>query len=241
LDEQERILFAQSRFAAMGEMISMIAHQWRQPLTAIGMGANNLQLDLEIDQINIDKFKKSVEVIIKQVQFLSKTIDDFRNFLKSNNDAQKVVLSEVIDNALHIIGKSLENNNIAILKQIDCNIIVLANPNELIQALLAIINNAKDALSELKIKEPFIGIKLNNFDNVAEITIYDNGGGIPDDIKLKIFEPYFTTKLAKHGTGLGLYIAKLIIEKHHNGFLFEENLNNGACFTIKLPIFDVEN
>jgi len=239
LDEQERMIFAQSRFAAMGEMIGMIAHQWRQPITAIGMGANNMIMDIELGDINAQIFKKHLEQISTQVQFLSATIDDFRNFFRPNREMSEVNIDSIVEGALKIIGKSLENNNIEVRKQTAYNPIVKAYESELVQMLMAIISNAKDAIMERSIKSAEITISTMqnpDFPGFVELQICDNGGGIPVEIIDRIFEPYFTTKSTKNGTGLGLYIAKTIIEKHQNGSVGVKNKEDGACFWIRLPV-----
>lgn len=236
--EQERMIFAQSRFAAMGEMIGMIAHQWRQPITAIGMGANNMIMDIELGDIEPNSFKKHLESINTQVQFLSNTIDDFRNFFRPNRETTSVRISDIINGALKIIGKSLENSNIEMRKEIIYDHTIEAYESELIQVLLAILGNAKDAMVERKINSPIITVlTIQNPDYLGyvELHICDNGGGVPEELTTKIFEPYFSTK-AKNGTGLGLYIAKTIIEKHQGGSIGVRNENDGACFWIRLPI-----
>jgi PAS domain S-box-containing protein len=239
IDEQERTIFAQSRFAAMGEMIGMIAHQWRQPITAIGMGANNMIMDIELGESDMQIFKKHLEQINNQVQFLSTTIDDFRNFFKPNRDMTETSVGNIVDGSLKIIGKSLENNNVKVEKKIEFNPPIEAYESELIQVFLAIIGNAKDALLEHSVESPTITIiSLQNpeFMDFVELHICDNGGGVPSEILEKIFEPYFTTKSAKNGTGLGLYIAKTIIEKHQGGNIGVRNEEQGACFWIRMPI-----
>lgn len=239
IEEQERMIAAQSRFAAMGEMIGMIAHQWRQPITAIGMGANNMILDIELGDIQPDIFKKHLESINTQVQFLSGTIDDFRNFFKPNKETVAIDIATLIEESLKIIGKSLENNNIKVRKELSYNPRIKAYKSELIQVLLAIIGNAKDAMLEREIQNPtvtFTTIQSPEFEGHIELHICDNGGGVQDEIRDKIFEPYFTTKSAKNGTGLGLYIAKTIVQKHEGGSIGVRNENDGACFWIRLPL-----
>jgi PAS domain S-box-containing protein len=239
MDEQDKIILVQSRFSAMGEMISMIAHQWRQPITTIGMGVNNMLMDIELSDIDTEAFKSHLLLINDQVQFLSHTIDDFRDFFKPGKKAEDMHINKAIESVLKIIGKSLENNNVKVELQTQYDPVITAYESELIQVLLAIINNAKDALVEHAVKPAIITITTRenrDFDGFVELRICDNGGGVPEDIMQKIFEPYFTTKSAKSGTGLGLYIAKSIIEKHQKGTISVENIDNGACFTIHIPL-----
>lgn len=240
IDEQERIIMMQSRFAAMGEMIGMIAHQWRQPITAIGMGANNMLIDIELGDMDAATFRAHLEAINTQVQFLSRTIDDFRGFFKPDNEPEEVQIGTIVEDSLRVISKSLENNNIEMVLQLEYNPVVTAYLHEMIQVLLTIINNAKDAMTEIGVKPAVITISTienPNFPDFVELHICDNGGGVPDGIKQKIFEPYFTTKEAKNGTGLGLYIAKSIVEKHQDGSIGVENADGGACFWIRLHVY----
>lgn len=247
IEEQSQMILAQSRFAAMGELIGMIAHQWRQPITAIGMGANNMLIDIELDDVKNDVFKKHLESINTQVHFLSNTIDDFRNFFKPQTKSTIVSISKLIDQAVKIIGKSLESHNIALNMDIACggmcddgacSLGVCVHEGELVQTLLVFLGNAKDALIEKNIESPVItiGCPSKTDDDFVEITVKDNAGGVPQDISHKIFEPYFTTKNAKNGTGLGLYIAKTIVEKYQGGSIGMRNENGGACFWIRLPL-----
>ena len=235
LMEQDKIMLSQSRQAAMGDMISMIAHQWRQPITAIGMGAQNMQLDIELEEIDPKRFDKKLNNIVEQTHFLSKTIDDFRDFLKPNKKPDTHMLSEIVDGTLNIVEKSLENNNITLEKSFENDIEITTFRNEVIQVLLNIINNSKDVMKIKEMDDGLITIKLDSDEQNAYIKICDNAGGIPDDVLPRIFEPYFTTKEEREGTGLGLYMSKMIIEKHLKGKLMAENLNGGAYFTISLP------
>ena len=236
LKQKDKIMIAQSRQAAMGDMISMIAHQWRQPITAIGMGAQNMQIDIELEDINPEKFDDKLSKIVEQTQFLSKTIDDFRNFLKPNKTLDRVMISEVVESSLAIIEKSLENNNILINKDFQRDIKFTTYCNEIIQVLLNIIGNAKDAIIISKIDDGVIEIETDYDEKNIYFKICDNAGGVPEDIIHKIFEPYYTTKDEKTGTGLGLYMSQMIIEKHLGGKITVVNSGKGACFTISLPL-----
>jgi len=235
LHDQEEIMIAQSRHAAMGEMISMIAHQWRQPISVIAMDANNIQADIELDMLDKEELLETSKDIIAQTQELSKTIDDFRDFFKPNREAEKILLKSILDDALGIVGKSLENNNIALELEIDESIELVTYSRELMQVFINIIKNAKDVLTEQDIQDKRISITFLKADFSAKILLCDNGGGINSDIIKKVFNPYFTTKEAKNGTGLGLYMSKTIIEKHLNGTIDVANRDGGACFEIELP------
>lgn len=247
IKRQSELLISQSRYAAMGEMIGMIAHQWRQPITAIGMSANNMLLDIELDDMNKQVFGKHLASINGQVEFLSRTIDDFRNFFKPQTNMTSINIWSLTDSALKIIGKSLENNGIEIKKESACNqscsddncsLTVEVHEGELVQALLVFLGNAKDALIERNIQNPTISVNClsETSDGFAQVSVCDNAGGVPDELIQKIFEPYFTTKSAKNGTGLGLYIAKTIVEKYQGGSIGVTNQGDGACFWIRLPL-----
>ena len=233
LQNQEEIMIAQSRHAAMGEMISMIAHQWRQPISIIAMDANNILADIELDMLNEDELRESSKDIISQTQELSKTIDDFREFFKPNRQKEDIAVSSIIGDALGVIEKSLINNNIELEKEIDETIKVRTYSRELMQVVINIIKNAKEALDGLEYQKK-IQISIYKENNAAIIKICDNGHGINDTIIDKIFNPYFTSKGDKNGTGLGLYISKTIIEKHLHGTISVYNQSQGVCFEIKI-------
>ena len=232
IKSKDEMLQAQSRLAQMGEMISMIAHQWRQPLSVISMGANNILADIALDEIDKYTLEDTSKKILNMTQELSKTIDDFRNFYKPNKQATMIKLEDVIEKSLNIIKPSLINHNINIIQEHNSDKEIELYDNEVMHVILNIIKNAKDILEEKEIKDPYI--KITTKDN--RISIYDNGGGIPENIIGKIFDPYFSTKDGKNGTGLGLYMSKTIVEKHHSGKLSVENTDDGACFTIELGI-----
>ncbi|MEA3331608.1 MAG: HAMP domain-containing sensor histidine kinase [Campylobacterota bacterium] len=232
---KDELMLTQSRNAAMGEMISMIAHQWRQPISAISMGANNIMTDVELGMIDKKNLKSYAQRIMHQTQELSKTIDDFRDFFKPDKMIQELYISEVIQKALHIVRDSLINNGIEIKVSSLDNQKIETYSRELMQVLINIINNAKDALLQSKIKNKEIEISEEIIDGKFIIKIYDNGDKIDEKIIDKIFNPYFTTKDKKNGTGLGLYMSKTIIEKHLLGRLSFHNEKSGVSFKISLP------
>ncbi len=232
---KDELMLSQSRHAQMGEMISMIAHQWRQPLSMIAMGANNILADIELDILDQETLKTNAKDIIRQTQELSKTIEDFRNFFKPDKIAKEALPQDIFNEAFGIIGKSLESNNIEVISRFENNKKIKTYSRELMQVIINILKNAKDALIENRKDDRKIFITLQEYENKLIISICDNAGGIKDKIKDKIFNPYFSTKDNKSGTGLGLYISKTIIEKHLNGTLNTYNKNDGACFEIALP------
>ncbi len=241
---QQRQIFVQSRLAQMGEMISMIAHQWRQPLGAISATSANLKLKLELDIFHFQSdiegagakkyFIDKLEDIEKFVQSLTETIDDFRNFYKPNKESQKVTIGVPFEKALAIVHASFEVIGIKVIKEHKSEKIIELYENEMMQVILNILKNAQDNFIEKKIKNPEIHLRCEDKDEGLIIYISDNGGGIPSDDIENIFDPYFSTKSNKNGSGLGLYMSKMIIEEHHNGTLSVTNTDNGACFKIEL-------
>jgi len=235
LKQKEEMLINQSRHAAMGEMISMIAHQWRQPLSIISMDINNLLVDIDLDSLDSNEVKKLSNNILHQTAHLSQTIDDFSNFFKPEKTIARVEIKTILDETYTIVKDSLVNNNIQFIPNIESHLKINAYTRELMQVFLNIINNAKYALIERKIDNAFIKIRVYNDDKYMNTQICDNANGIDKNIIAKIFEPYFTTK-EKNGTGLGLYMSKMIIEEHLNGILEVANSDVGACFTVRLPL-----
>jgi signal transduction histidine kinase/ABC-type nitrate/sulfonate/bicarbonate transport system substrate-binding protein len=243
--KKEKLLQQQSRLAQMGEMISMIAHQWRQPLGAINSAVISIDLKLNSGILDFDD-KDDREKIIKfinekhkninnYVETLTLTIDDFRNFFKPDKDKEIVRLIAPIQKALLIVDSSLQKNSININLNIDEDDEVEIFQNEILQVILNIIKNAEDNFIEKNSEYRQIDITTQCTNEHCYIKIEDNGGGIEEDIIPNIFDPYFSTKDEKNGTGLGLYMSKIIVEDHNNGELSVKNSQNGACFQIKLP------
>ncbi|MGB6327279.1 MAG: HAMP domain-containing sensor histidine kinase [Halarcobacter sp.] len=225
-------LVQQSRLAQLGEMISMIAHQWRQPLTAISMQASNILIDAQLGIINNESLEKEVNGIQEKTQHLSKTIEDFRNFYKEDKKSVKIKLENIILTSLNIIKASLLNENIKIIEEYYSKEDIELYDNEIMHVVLNILKNTQDKVKEKQIKNPYLKITTEN----RTISICDNAGGIPEDIIEKIFDPYFSTKDLKNGTGLGLYMSKIIVENHHRGKLSVKNTDEGVCFIIELGI-----
>lgn len=233
---QEQMLISQSRQAAMGEMIGMIAHQWRQPITTIGMAINNIKIDIELGTINMDGLDASLDDISDLVQHLSKTIDDFRDFFRDDKQKELTTIDSAIEDTIHIIGKSIEGNNIELHVQLAAEAETMIFKREMMQALLNILKNAKDILLERAIKTPCINISSEQNEHEVLVTISDNAGGIPKAILPHIFEPYFTTKGPAAGTGLGLYMSDVIVREHHGGRIEASNSKDGACFVVRIPV-----
>ncbi|GAB6073369.1 sensor histidine kinase [Nautilia lithotrophica] len=236
--EKEKQLILQSRMALMGELLSMIAHQWRQPLNVMSLIISKLKLGFDLGEINEKEIKESITKIEELIQHLSNTIDDFRKFYRKENEIRPVKMQEIIEQTLNIAKASIENKNIKVVLDIKCKKEINTFPNELKQVLLNIIRNAEDILKERKIKEPYIKIKVfyDYKKSLCIIEIKDNGGGIREDIIDKIFNPYFTTKDERNGTGLGLYMSKQIVEERLKGKLYAYNDDAGAVFRIELKV-----
>jgi len=228
--EKDSYIIQQSRLAQMGEMIGMIAHQWRQPLTAISSASATIKLKSTLNTLNQDTIIDLSTKISDYSQMLSVTIDDFRNFFKTNKMKNETTCNKLINETLSIVSVAIENKNIKLVTNADCNTSIVTFENEVKQVLLNLIQNAEDALLEKDIKNPTITISALN----KNIFVSDNAGGIADNIMEKIFDPYFSTKREKDGTGLGLYMSKTIIEEHCGGKLTARNSKDGAVFNISL-------
>lgn len=236
LEEQQSILVEQSKSAAMGEMISMIAHQWRQPLQAVSILIQKLPLNKVLEgDIPDELLDQVVDEIGKQLEYMSKTIDDFRDFFLPDKPQEEITIIEVINKSLDFLSFMTKTDSIDVNLDKGTDIKVFVHVNELVQVLINLIKNARDVLIERDIKDRKIFIKFYEEKNSLIIEIEDNAGGIPEDIINKIFEPYFSTKSDKNGTGLGLYMCKTIIEKHSHGKLSVSNSKKGAIFKIELP------
>lgn len=232
---KDDIMIAQSRMAIMGEMIGMIAHQWRQPITVIGMVTNNAILDLQLGEFKADSILDDLSLIDKQVHFLSQTIDDFRNFFRPNKLPQKFCFDEIKNETLTIMGRSFENQNINMIFSDEMNISIQTYKNELLQVFLNIFSNSRDAFAEHEIDDATIVCSCEDQDEKILFLIKDNAGGIPESIITRIFEPYFSTKGEKNGTGLGLYMSSIIIEKHLKGNIRVCSHDGVTIFAIQIP------
>jgi PAS domain S-box-containing protein len=236
--EKDETLLHQSKLAQMGEMISMIAHQWRQPLTAISSTANDMYMKIMLDQYTKQYFMHKLGKINEFSMHLSQTIDDFRNFYKKDKQEECVTYTEVVRGAFDIISTSLVNKNIELRSDFQAQKRVSVLVNELRQVILNLMKNAEDVLLERKVEDPYILVKTYDDEIHSYLEVADNGGGIPEGIIHSIFDPYFSTKVKKDGTGLGLYMSKIIVEDHCHGMLSVINSAEGAVFTIRLPIAD---
>lgn len=235
LREKDKQLQYQSRLIQMGEMLSMIAHQWRQPLAAIAATTSFLSAKLMLEEVNKEEFEEEIGRIETYVSHLSKTIDDFRSFFKAVKQQERVSLDVVVEKTLNIVKPLLVTKNITVITDFTCKQKIETYSNELAQVILNIIKNAEDALLDNAVREPTIWIRTYDDVRMLYLEIKDNAGGIDEALFEKIFEPYFSTKFDKDGTGVGLCMSKTIVEEHCKGSLNVHNEAGGAVFTIALP------
>jgi nitrogen fixation/metabolism regulation signal transduction histidine kinase len=230
-------LLNQSKMASLGDMIANIAHQWRQPLSIISTIASGMKLEKEYDLLSDEKFNKYCDSIVNKTEYLSQTIDTFRNFIKEEKEVKEILIQDSIEMALGIIDTTLKNNHIELIVDIHSvdKIKLYIVSGELEQVIINVINNAKDILMERFITNPFVKISLKKYNDTIFIIIEDNGGGINKDIIGKIFEPYFTTKHQSQGTGLGLHMSYKIVKESLKGNIYVENTGIGAKFFIEMP------
>ncbi|MCG3709734.1 cache domain-containing protein [Aliarcobacter butzleri] len=233
--EKEQLLVQKSKFIALGEMISNIAHQWRQPLSELSSILMFIKFKYSINALDKETMEKKSQEADRVLEFMSHTIDDFRNFFIPKKEKEEFNLLKEVQLVINIISSTLDNYNIKIEINIDKNLKIISYLNEYKQVVLNILNNAKDVLIDKEIKTPLIKLTASEDTNYVILNIEDNGGGVFVEPKSKIFEPYFTTKENSNGTGIGLYMSKIIVEKNMKGNLKVENTNRGAKFSIHIP------
>lgn len=237
--EKDTILTANHRLASIGEMIAIIAHQWKQPLSIINALIYTLKDAYKYEELTEDLLFEKAEMINQLVDYLSQTINDFRNFFKKQESISFKV-SEALEKTLNLVSYAIENEKISIVKDYVTDFEIMGSMNELTQVFLNLINNARDAFKEDSTKEPAIKISLSEDDRYFYADFYDNGGPIPDSLSGNLFEAYVSSKGEK-GTGLGLNICKTIIEDHFGGMIWYENRDNGVNFRIKFPKLKLQN
>ncbi|MCI6989597.1 MAG: HAMP domain-containing histidine kinase [Campylobacter sp.] len=243
--KKDQAILMNSKMAALGEMLRNVSHQWRQPLNAIIMIIQSFETKLEKGKLTQEFVSSQVKEALILANGMSKTLDEFGSFYSPNKQKRSFELDELIQNSLTLSRYILDKNNIKLTYEKQDGIRLFTYKNELLQVLINIINNAKDALND-KFYTKYIIIKTYIKDNFAIIDIADNGGGIKDGVIEKIFEPYFTTKHQSMGSGIGLYMSKNLIEKHIGGELLVTNITKefgpreyrGANFIIKIPMME---
>ncbi|MFK5976761.1 MAG: ATP-binding protein [Sulfurovum sp.] len=235
--EKDKFLIHQSKLASMGEMIGNIAHQWRQPLNQLSLINITLDTLMRKNRLNLELFEKYFEQTNSTIQSMSETINDFRYFFQPDKEISVFTLSSIFDESLKFLKEGLARHSIEIDIEgySDCEIV--GHKNELVQVLLNLVNNSKDAIVLTEKKDGKIWLSVER-DKDIKIKLQDNGGGIEDDIIDKVFEPYFTTKFKEEGTGIGMYMSKMIIEQSMCGKLYIENRDEGVLVTITLPLGD---
>lgn len=243
LEEREALMIQQSKMAAMGEMVGAIAHQWRQPLNTIGVLAQEIELKFQYGNLEKSDLKSIVNELMHYLEYMSKTIDDFRNFFKPSKQKTVFNVLDSIHASLEIVGKQLESHNIKIDMHTSSDKMLSEHTykiegyeNEFKQVIINLINNSKEAIeSNMQNNTDKIG-QINMFIHRNEkevvIRIQDNGGGIPEEMMASIFDLYVSSKYEQQGTGLGLYLSKLIIEHNMQGYINASNITDGAEFTI---------
>ena len=239
-ERQNKMIETQNRISAMGDMMSNVAHQWRQPIGAINNTLNNIEFDIELDElskIDADVFLKTSNKIKEYTAYMSNTIDDFRQLTSDDKVKTNFTLNHTIELSYNIVQNEYEKNNIefSIINSNKDLVNIYGYQRELQQVLINLLNNAKDILIEKDISHPKVEVSITANEKYILTTLQDNGGGIPSNIIEKIFDPYFTTKHEAIGTGIGLYMSKKIITEYFNGSLIVENENDGAKFIISIP------
>lgn len=234
LREKDQLLIAQSKLAAVGETLAHIAHQWKQPLSQINSVVANIEADFEDKKLNQEILDEHLNEIEKLTFYMSDTIQSFNNYLQPNDEKEVFSIKDAFDDAFTLVYKLFES------KQIECKFQIIEDSKvegikkEFVQAILVILNNAKDVLIDNQIRHPKINISISRKKNKGFLEISDNGGGIDNKYFDKIFDPYFTTKPHSQGTGHGLCMAKIIVEKSMHGILNVKNEKLGAKFSMIL-------
>ncbi len=230
--QQSKMLIHQSRLASMGEMIGNIAHQWRQPLNALSLIIQKLQIFSQRQKLSPEQVDASVEKATQLIQTMSRTIDDFRDFFRPDKSKDRFTLKEVVQNVIDMVFIGFKHEHIEIIVEIDPRCEIEGYKNEFSQVILNLVNNSRDALIEKGVTSKKIWIRGWEEENKTILKVSDNGRGIPVQIIDRIFEPYFTTKEAGKGSGIGLYMSKMIIEENMQGTITAVNGTQGAEFSI---------
>ncbi len=234
--KKDQVLFQQSKMAAMGEMIGNIAHQWRQPLN--NLNALNIKLESEFnrEELNAESFLIFKEKSNALIQKMSSTIDDFRSYFSPNKLKEHFQLSRLINESIEFVEDTYGDHGITIVNEISWDTELYGHKNELMQVVLNVLSNAKDACISNGIKNPQVTLAhFETDENNVGFTIVDNAGGITQDVMEKMYEPYFTTKFESGGTGIGLYMSKMMIQESMGGTLSIENHNDGTLVKIIVP------
>lgn len=247
--EQERLVFQQARLLQMGELIGNIAHQWRQPLNGIALIIQSLHISSQDETLTDTFLEEQCHIAMEIINKMSGTIDNFRDFFKTDEKVSRFNINKQIKETLKIVSSSFEDRRILLFEEYETKLNAYTNKQIFSQIILSIISNAEHILLERKIENKIIFIKTHDLNNKIIVEIKDSGGGIDSSILPKIFDPYFSTKKQNQGTGLGLYMTKILVSDNLKGILSVKNENfsiknntyYGACFKIVLPAFELEN
>ena len=234
--EKDILLIYQSKQAKIGEMVGNISHQWKQPLNTINLILLNFYEDYKLQELSEEEFKATIDKLMNIVKNMSETIKDFTDFLKPNREKTEFDLIEAIQLALTLMEASLTYNSITVDVKVSKGLKLLGYRNEFSHVLFNILNNARDAIIESKVDHKLIHIKGWEEDETVFLEITNTGDTIPEDLIDSVFEPYYTTKSDKGGTGIGLYISKIIVEQSMNGYLELENVDSGVCCRICVKV-----
>ncbi len=234
LRKKDDLIMQQCRLSAMGTLVNSIAHHWRQPLNNIGLIVQSLQLAFKSNDLSVEELDAEIADTMAILQQISDTIDDFRNFFHHEDEPRRFSVNDAVSRSINFVTPSLKNNGIRVVTDAQPDIQVVGYPNEYAQSLINIIVNARDALTESQVAKPEISIRISGENGRSLVTVLDNGGGIHEDDLPRVFDPYFTTKGPGKGTGISLYMSKMIIEKNMNGRLSVRNVDGGAEFRIEV-------
>lgn len=234
LRRKDTLLLQQSKLAAMGELLNNIAHQWRQPLNNIAVSIQTMQYLNKAGELSQEEMDRDIKAVMDILFYMSGTIDDFRSFFIKDREKREFVLQEIVEKTLNLLRSTLEDKGIMVKVEAEADVRATGYPNEYAQSLMNILNNAHDALLERQVQGPSITLVIKQEESRSVLTVSDNAGGIPQQILPQIFEPYFTTKGPSQGTGIGLYMAKTMIERNMGGTLTARNTAAGAEFRIEL-------
>jgi len=231
---KDQILIQQSRLAAMGEMIGNIAHQWRNPLNNVALIVQSVQMEFDSGTLTREEMGSNIQEVMEVLLHMSQTIDDFRNFFRQDKEKQEFAIITAVDSALKLVSATLKSHNIQVEIEADDNVTATGFQNEYAQVLINLISNSREAFTEQQSAAPHIFIRITRENGHSVLYIRDNAGGIPDEVMPKIFDPYFTTRGPDRGTGIGLYMSKMIIEQNMAGHLTARNVDGGAEFRIEV-------
>ncbi len=234
--EKDRLMFQQAKLASLGEMVGNIAHQWRQPLNNLALMVQDIENSILFEGLDKEYIIQVSRDAMEQINYMSSTIDDFRNFFKGDTPKEEFYISEVVEQALNITKNGLQGKGIKLIQDIQDNSRLFGQKSQYIQVLINLVKNGQDIIEERNIQNGEIHIESKEKNGFSYLIIEDNGGGIKEEVIERVFEPYFTTKHQSIGTGLGLYMSKMIIEQNFKGKLEVSNIENGARFSIIVPV-----